>query len=648
MTTEPSRAIKLFGTEEPVTPLRILTAGALTAEFDAGNLRHIRYGGVEIIRAISFIVRDRNWGTYNPAIENLKVEEKPEGFLVTYDALTSDAQQGFRYSARIEAGSDGRLDFTATGTAETDFLTNRTGFVVLHPCGLAGEPVTIEHADGMIEKGRFPEAIDPLQPMLDLRALTHEAAPGLRVACRMEGDIYEMEDQRNWTDASYKTYVRPLALPWPYTLAKGEQIEQAVRLAISGPAPRVPATGADVHLAIGKTIGTIPPLGLGLQPEDAATTRAHADVLKAVGAAHLIGYYDPREGHDEGTLREFAKTAAALGAEPWLEAVIVSVDGFREEIAALGRTVSSLGSPFPVVLVSPAPDLKCTLPGSPWPPAPAPREFCAAARAAFPGARLGGGMFSLFTEMNRKRPPVDLIDFVSFTTTAMLHAGDDHSITEGLESLPAMALTATNIADGKPWAVGPSAIGLRMNPYGEAPLANPENIRQAMNFNDPRHRALLGAAWALGFFACLTAGGASAITLGGATGPFGLVHTPQSWPQPWYDETNHGLFPMYHVLRGLGSLKGARLRAVKLSAPSAVQAIAAETDNGAVTVWLANLTGNEVACQLDADISSCALLDETSFTAAAGDPGAMDDLKRPKDGRKIVLRPYAIARLTLS
>ena len=68
----------------------------------------------------------------------------------------------------------------------------------------------------------FPELIDPVQPMMDLRALTHEPAPGLRVTCRMEGDTFEMEDQRNWTDASYKTYVRPLALPWPYTLAAGE------------------------------------------------------------------------------------------------------------------------------------------------------------------------------------------------------------------------------------------------------------------------------------------------------------------------------------------------------------------------------------------------------------------------------------------
>ena len=59
--SEPSLAVRLFGTEEAVAPPRILTAGALTAELDGGNLRHIRFGGVEIIRAVSFIVRDRNW-----------------------------------------------------------------------------------------------------------------------------------------------------------------------------------------------------------------------------------------------------------------------------------------------------------------------------------------------------------------------------------------------------------------------------------------------------------------------------------------------------------------------------------------------------------------------------------------------------------
>ena len=38
---------------------------------------------------------------------------------------------------------------------------------------------------------------------------------------RVLGDAFEMEDQRNWADASFKTYVRPLSKPRPYVIAKG-------------------------------------------------------------------------------------------------------------------------------------------------------------------------------------------------------------------------------------------------------------------------------------------------------------------------------------------------------------------------------------------------------------------------------------------
>jgi hypothetical protein len=645
MNNAPSLAIRLFGTDEPVTPLRILRAGALTAELDTGNLRHIRFGGVEIIRAISFIVRDKNWGTYNPVISDLVVDERADGFTVTYKALALDDNQAFRYSARIEGSAEGRLDFSAEGSAETPFLTNRTGFVVLHPiAGVSGHPVTIEHVDGSIVESRFPDIINPIQPMMDLRALTHEAAPGLKVTCRIEGDTYEMEDQRNWTDASYKTYVRPLALPWPYTLPKDERIEQAVRLTVTGTQPAADRGSDAGTVTIGDVIGTVPPLGLGLNPSEITDTIARAEALRMVGAKVLVGYYDPSLGHEFTTLGGIVAAARMIEAEPWLEAVIQSVDDFEAEIAALGRDVADMGSPFKTVLLSPLPDLKCTLPGSVWPPAPPPRAFFEAARKAFPDARIGGGMFSLFTEMNRKRPPVDLIDLVSFTTTAMLHAGDDTSITEGLETLPAIALSARAIADGKPYALGPSAIGMRMNPYGEAPLKNPGNIRQAMNFNDPRHRGLLGAAWALGFFARFAEGGATTITLGGTTGAFGLVHARHAWPQPYFDEVG-GVFPMFHVLRGMARLAGKPLRQV--TTPDTIEAIAAETGDG-IELWLANRTGSEQSVALPGAPRDRFLLDADSFVAATQDGNALDTLAKPFDDRMLTLAPYAVARIRLS
>ncbi len=646
MSATPSESIRLFGTDEAVTPPRVLRAGPLSAELDAGNLRWIRFHGREVIRAISFIVRDRNWGTYDPRITDLVVEEAGDRFTVTYRAETSDAEQRFAYSGRITGDASGSLVFEGKGEALSDFTTNRTGFVVLHPVdGVAGAPVTIEHVDGSVVEGRFPELIDPVQPMMDLRALTHEAAPGLKVTCRMEGDTFEMEDQRNWTDASYKTYVRPLALPWPYTLAEGETLDQRVTLRIEGAAdPGAAADGGAVALCVGEVIGPMPPLGIGLEPAHHAATLEAAETLREAGPHHVVCCYDPRQGDDAKTLEDAVAVARALGAEPWLEAVVAEVEGFEAEIRDLGRAVDGLGQPFAVVLLSPAPDLKCTLPGSPWPPCPPLEAVYAAGRKAFPKARIGGGMFSYFTELNRKRPPLAGLDLVSFTTSSLVHAGDDRSATESLEALPYVAASVRAIVEGKPWHVGPSALAMRHNPYGAAPMENPNNARQAMNRLDPRQRGLLGAAWNLGYVAHFAKGGATAVSLGGGVGEFGLVHAPMAWSQPWFDEAG-GLYPVFHVVRGLARLAGGRLREVASDRPRAVQALAVDAD-GSRELWLANLTGDAVSVALPAAFhgARAALLDAEGFVEAARDPAFMDRLGAAA-GASASIAPYAVLRL---
>jgi hypothetical protein len=206
--------------------------------------------------------------------------------------------------------------------------------------------------------------------MSDLRAVAHEFLPGLKVTCRMEGDTFEMEDQRNWTDASYKTYVRPLALPWPYVITKGETIDQKVTLKVSGTVSKIKAVESRLVLTVGEqTAGrAMPPLGLGLDPKDIDATEQSLSALGHVAPPHLVCYCDPRLGHGEADLKRMAAIGKALGAELWLEFVIPSVDHFEQDLEELGRAVTRLGNPFAAVMVSPASDLKCTLPGSPWPP----------------------------------------------------------------------------------------------------------------------------------------------------------------------------------------------------------------------------------------------------------------------------------------
>lgn len=588
MATSISDSVRLYGTDEPVVPPRILRAGPLTAELDAGNLRHIRYRGCEMIRAISFIVRDKNWGTYAPRISQLEVQESRESFSVSYEAAIEGE---FQYSAVITGEANGSLSFSGQGRAISDFQTNRTGFVVLHPIeGVAGAVCTVEHMDGRIEETKFPFLIDPVQPMRDLRAITHEFFPGLKVTCRLEGDTFEMEDQRNWTDASYKTYVRPLALPWPYSIAKGEALNQKVTLSVAGSVPNIASTEAFVRLTIGQPISgsSMPPLGIALHPKDIEATEQNASTIKTAAPAHLVCYYDPRVGHSLNDLKRMVELGKKLGTDLWLEFVIPSIDNFESDIRDAGRAVADLGNPFSTVMVSPAPDLKCTLPGSPWPPCP-PLEACyQATRKAFPGVRLGGGMFSFFTELNRKRPPLELLDFVTFTTVAIFHAGDDRSAMEGLESLPYLAKTVRSFIANKPYHVGPSAIGMRMNPYGEAPMPNPGNIRQAMNGMDPRQRGLFAAAWTVGFAARFAKGGASALTLGSGCGELGIAYTKADYGQPWFDD-NGGVYPVYHAIKGLANLGGQPLVDVQISTPDEIQAIATKQDDG-IELWITNLT----------------------------------------------------------
>lgn len=641
---EPSRAVRLYGTEEPPAPERLLRAGSLTVLFDGANLRDVRVHGEEVVRAISFVVRDKDWATLIPVIADLAVTEEGGRFRVGYRASVASMGETFDYTVEIE-GKAGVLTFSGRGTSPTGLLTNRTGFVVLHPIeGVSGAPAAVTHTDGHRVETRFPETIDPVQPMMDIREISHCTPRGQSVSCLLEGDTFEMEDQRNWTDASYKTYVRPLALPWPYRIEPGEAIDQKVTVTVSGTASApAPQGGGEIVLRLGEARGAIPPLGVGLQPEDAAATLAHAGALRDLGLSHMICHHDPRRGHDAATLARQVEAVRAIGAEPWLEAVVGNIDdaAAAAEIRALAGVSATLGDPFGTVLVSPAPDLKCTLPGSPWPPAPDAARLYAAARAAFPAARIGGGMFSFFTELNRKRPPTEAIDLVSFTTAAIFHAGDDRSMMETLECLPHIVRTLPVITRGLAYSVGPSAIGLRDNPYGEAPLANPGNIRQAVNFNDPRQRGIMGAAWNLGYFAAFAEGGASAIALGGAVGPFGVLSVPTPFPQPGFGGKGE-LYPVWHVLRGLARLAGCAIRPLSVSVAGAVRGIAADTAAG-TELWFCNPSPTALSVRLPEGFTSAAVLDAGTFCEAARRADLLDEpaeLAEPL----LVLDAYAVAR----
>ena len=647
--TDSARAITLCGTAQPDALGRMLTAGPLSVELGEGQLRYLTVSGVEVLRAVSFLVRDENWGTYNPVISGLHVDQRPDGFSVQYHAVCRRPGQEISFDASIEGKADGSLAFKATAVPATDFLTARTGFVVLHPLqGVVGHGVEVEHVDGSVRKATFPELVDPVQPFLSIRSLAHEVLPGLKATVRFAGDTWEMEDHRNWTDASFKTYVRPLALPWPYTLPAGEAVTQSVTVTLSGKAGRRGKAGQrrTVQVKLGEgTRAALQPLGLGMPAEEIDHALAHMDLLRGAAPRFLQCQVDPRANHGLAQLQGYRALCERTGAQCVLEVVVGSVEDYERELHRLADMVREAGVRPSALALCPVGDLKSVLPGGARPPAPPLDALYAAARRAFPGVRLGGGMFSFFTELNRKRPPAELLDFVMNTTCPIVHAADDRSVMETLAALPYQVTTARSFVDATPYRVGPSSIGCRDNPHGETFTPNPNNERVCLARMDPRQRGCFGAAWALGYVATLARTDVEAISLAAPTGPLGIIYRKTEYAQPWYDSlSGPAVYPVYHVVAGLTRGTGRELVSAESSDPAKVATLAYRGEKGTV-LWLANLSADEQTVSLKGARGALAgrMLDEDTFAEAATNPAGFQAGDTPSvDPARVSLKAYAV------
>ncbi|HUU72599.1 MAG TPA: hypothetical protein VMW70_08230 [Burkholderiales bacterium] len=640
------------GTEQPDVIGRVLKAGPMQVELDNGQLRYLKVHGVEVLRAIGFLVRDENWGTYIPEITGLKISESKKGFSVRFHAVCKRPGQEISYDAVIQGHADGSLEFSGTAVPKTDFLTARTGFVVLHPLkGVAGEPVVAEHVDGSVDNSRFPPLVNPVQPFLNLRSLSHEVLPGLTATVRMEGDTFETEDHRNWTDASFKTYVRPLALPWPYTLKAGEPVKQAVKLTLSGKGNESAGSksGTTINVTLGKILrDKLLPVGFGVPASEIDHAIRHLDLVKRAGPRVLQCHFDPREGHGLKELYGYRVLAEATSAEVVLEIIVTGVETYKQELSTIAAMTAQAGLTLSAVAVCPEGDLKSVLPGGDRPPAAPLEKLYKATRDAFPNIKVGGGMFSFFTELNRKRPPAELLDFVMNTTCPIVHAADDRSVMETLEALPYQVRTARTFLGKTPHRVGPSAIGCRDNPHGAAFSPNPDNERICLVNADPRVRGLFGAAWLLGYIATFARSGIQTVTVGAPTGPLGVIYRKTEETQPYFDTVSGpAVFPAYHVVTGLMNSAGQKLVDAVSSDEQKVCCLAHRGRKG-TTLWVANLTAQNQNIKINAGKGAIAgtVLDDAGFRTATTKPVSFQKNWKPMRAT-MTLKPYAVAILSI-
>ena len=162
-------------------------------------------------------------------------------------------------------------------------MKNRIGYCVLHPDDIAEQHHTAgcNMSDGSTEDGFCPacsSASASAAVRRHGRAWRTRSVPGVWAELAFEGgSVFEMEDQRNWTDASYKTFSTPLRLPYPVELACGTRIRQSVTLSLAASAGRRGRAGGGrrrlLHRRPRRPGHPLPPIGLGVASHGATADR---------------------------------------------------------------------------------------------------------------------------------------------------------------------------------------------------------------------------------------------------------------------------------------------------------------------------------------------------------------------------------------
>ena len=644
------RSVLLYGSETPLPEQIPLRAGPLTMIFEPDNvfLRYIRLGSREVVRGIYAAVRDRNWGTIAPRVSNLQIKATEDTFEVTFEVECREREINFVWQGRITGDARGTIRFSFDGLARSTFWRNRIGFCVLHPIReCAGYPCFVEKVDGEVEQGRFPRFIAPHQPFTDMRAITHEVAPGLAAEVRFEGDIFEMEDQRNWTDASFKTYCTPLRLPFPVGVAAGTKVVQAVTLALHGEVPTAPDRLEDssIIIMVGEAPSvTLPQIGLGMASHGEPLSQQERERLKALNLMHLRVDLRLSEPDWRSTLSRACAAVKSTGL--LLEAALFLSDAAEQELSALLRALQDEGRPFIDRWLVFHVAEKST--GEQW---------IKLARRYLPydecEEEVGAGTNAYFAELNRACPPLRELKFVCYSVNPQVHAFDTASLVETLEMQGQTVESARQFCGNRPVVVSPVTLRPRFNPNATGPEPPPAPGELPSQV-DVRQMSLFGAAWTLGSLKYLAQSGADSVTYYETTGWRGVMETEQGSPLPEkFRPIAGGVFPLYHVLADVGEFAGGQVRPCASSAPLQVDALVIEATER-TRILLTNLSPTQQRVTLVYPGLSPRVqvkpLDETSVEQAMRSPEEFRShpghWQATLDGRlDLDLLPYAVVRI---
>ena len=425
---------------------KILRAGSISCMFESGNIRYVKIGEIEILSMIYGAVRDENWGTVPCKIKDEKITKTDDGFIISYTGHYVQNDINYEADFVIEGKSANSIIFSMKGRANTNFKINRIGICIHHPINECREKkVIITKPDGIFYRSEFPNLISPELIFKQIKKMQWETEGNLAVHLLFDGAVFETEDQRNWSDSSYKTYAPPLTLPNTTEVTAGDTILQTFTLRLSGLTNK-PAVNSD---KLKKRKISFPSIGYSRQPEQPALA---AEAIKMLSKIPFDHYRVTLFLKDSTWVQQLQ---VALAEAYLLNTLIQLVIYFDEHIIEnIKKIVFYLKDNQTIVQHILILQYSQTV----TPPALL-KQVYPLFKKDLPQIKIGYGAAFSFSDLNKAKPLNIPCDFISFGFNPQVHAIDTRSFMESVQNQQDMMETLKKFADGKEIHIGPVTLG---------------------------------------------------------------------------------------------------------------------------------------------------------------------------------------------
>jgi len=485
--------------------------GGFTLDLAPGAIRNITFDGVQLIDLLYTAIRPSDWSTLEPDTHKEDVKVTGNDCVITISESLAGAMEA-ETKITLSAGNTFSVSYELKGLAE--YLINRWGICFClntsdwmdSQVSAAGNTYALKEAispqrvvDGVIQ-GLFPAA--------------HEinfVAPDNRfIKVHSTGKLLEAEDQRNWTDNTYKIYSGSLSEPRPYRTSAGSAWSQSVTFEVGAPLH----SSADAEKILVQEISALPSIGLQfndealLAPDDLEKAFVLVDIDHLRINEESLTSQKIATASSSGLTLETAILSSNIGPELHQEVLHLSQRvpaGSRILVHRQGRRIVEAGD------LPKNDSLNTYIPGSD----------------------------AYLVDLHKEN--FEFGDSVSYSMTPTVHSFDSETIFKSLHTQSESIAFAQKYLAPQVF-ISPITFSTRGNPETghhrdeRSKFANPETAL--------RIRTIEGAAWTLGSIYALASAGAFSGSWHELFGEFGLI----------YSQSGSIKFsPTFHALSALGA-----------------------------------------------------------------------------------------------